>query len=186
MIKPVLAALIDEACDTLDQLTGFVSRLTSAQYTALHGADARHTIGKHVRHILDHYEALLAQEGVAPAPTVDYERRQRDPDVEQRPECALEQLQNLANRLSRLGGQPTATRRVHFAYHVGGQRSLLPSSLERELAFLTSHAIHHMAIIALLADTQDVEVANTFGVHPSTLRHWQRAFPPRQPQEVPS
>ncbi|WIX32627.1 hypothetical protein QO259_17750 [Salinicola sp. JS01] len=184
MIKPMLPALIDEACHTLHQLTLFVGNLSSIQYTAVHGTDARHTIGKHVRHILNHYEALLAQEGTAPTAPVDYEHRQRDPALEQHPDITLEHLHFLVKRLSRLGGHQTATHPITLAYQAGEQSALLVSSLERELAFLTSHAIHHMAIIALLADTQGIEIPDTFGVHPSTLRHWQRTSPPLH--EVPS
>ena len=178
MTKPVLTALIDEACATLHQLTLFVGKLPSAQYAAPHGADARHTIGKHVRHILDHYDALLTQQEVASASAIDYEHRHRDPALEQRPEIALEHLHRLVTRLSRLERDPVSTRPIQLAYQAGGQTWPLVSSLERELAFLTSHAIHHMAIIALLADTQGIAIANTFGVHPSTLRHWQRTFSP--------
>lgn len=46
--------------------------------------------------------------------------------------------------------------------------------MARELAFLTSQTIHHMAIIGLLAEQQGIPLAEDFGVHPSTLRHWQR------------
>lgn len=178
MTQPVLAALIDEACGTLQQLTLFVGSLPPAQYAAPHGADARHTIGKHVRHILDHYGALLTREEIAPVSAIDYEYRQRDPALEQRPEIALAHLHRLIKRLSRLDRHHTTPRPVHLTYQTGGQTWPLTSSLERELAFLTSHAIHHMAIIALLADTQGIEIPNTFGVHPSTLRHWQHTSPP--------
>ncbi|TDX28332.1 hypothetical protein DFO67_11032 [Modicisalibacter xianhensis] len=184
MTNPMQAALIDEACHTLHQLMLFVGNLSSAQYTAVHGTDARHTIGKHVRHILDHYEALLAQGGTASTASIDYELRQRDPALEQHPEITLEHLRFLVKRLSRLGGRQTAIRPITLAHQAGEQSALLVSSLDRELAFLTSHAIHHMAIIALLADTQGIEVPDTFGVHPSTLRHWQRTFPPRQQQAL--
>ncbi|MFW5688937.1 MAG: hypothetical protein ACOC1U_05120, partial [Spirochaetota bacterium] len=45
------------------------------------------------------------------------------------------------------------------------------STLERELAVLASHTVHHYAIIALLLRVQDVDVPASFGVAPSTLRH---------------
>ncbi|PWW33825.1 DinB family protein [Chromohalobacter israelensis] len=177
MSTPALNALLEEAADTLRQLATFVATLPAAQYTAPHGADARHAIGKHVRHILDHYEALLAGRYDAQAVTIDYEHRRRDPDLEQHPDVALAHLDHLRARLTRLGQRDTATHRLQLAYQAGDQMSPLNTSVERELAFLTSHAIHHMAIIALLADTQGIEVAKTFGVHPSTQRHWQNSRP---------
>ena len=50
-----------------------------------------------------------------------------------------------------------------------------PSSLARELQFLTSHTIHHFAVIALILRAMDVEVDREFGVAPSTLRYWTEA-----------
>lgn len=183
MSTPALTSLIDEACDTLRQLTHFVGSLPSERYAAPHGADARHAIGKHIRHILDHYEALLAWKEAATTSAIDYEHRHRDPALEQRPEIALEHLHWLVECLTRLGARDTAPRLVHLAYQSGDQAWPLTSSLERELAFLTSHTLHHMAIIALLADNQGIETPKTFGVHPSTLRHWQRtSHPAREAQ----
>ncbi|MCK0767517.1 DinB family protein [Chromohalobacter canadensis] len=177
MSTPALNALLEEAADTLRQLATFVAMLPAAQYTAPHGADARHSIGKHVRHILDHYEALLAVGYEAQAFTINYEHRRRDPDIERHPDVAFAHLHHVRERLTRLGQRDTATHCRQLAYRAGDHVLPLNTSVERELVFLTSHAIHHMAIIALLADTQGIEVAETFGVHPSTQRHWQNNRP---------
>ncbi len=45
------------------------------------------------------------------------------------------------------------------------------STLERELAMLASHTVHHYAIVALLLRIKGVVVPETFGVAPSTQRH---------------
>ncbi|MDI4636797.1 MULTISPECIES: DinB family protein [Halomonadaceae] len=184
MPNPALNALLEETIDTLQQLETFVSTLPAGCYNAPHGADARHSIGKHIRHILDHYEALLAARLDTMAVAIDYEHRRRDPDLERHPEVALEHLHHLRERLTRLEQHDTAAYRQHLTYRAGDHTLSLSTSLERELAFLTSHAIHHMAIIALLADTQGIEVSETFGVHPSTQRHWQDNRPVKH--EVPS
>jgi uncharacterized damage-inducible protein DinB len=54
------------------------------------------------------------------------------------------------------------------------QGQVVKTSVDRELVFLASHTIHHMAIIGMLAEQAGVEVGAEFGVHPSTLRYLQR------------
>lgn len=50
-----------------------------------------------------------------------------------------------------------------------------PSSLGRELQFLSSHTLHHYALIKLLLDDTGLDLGPEFGVAPSTLA-WQRAL----------
>jgi len=173
-----LNTLLRENIDTLWQLADFVGTLSPERYATPHGTDARHSMGKHVRHILDHYTALLNWEATTTAAILDYEQRERDTALEQNPNSALAHMRWLIERLNRLETRDTAMRLVHMRYRVGEKDWPLTSSLERELTFLTSHAIHHMAIIALLADSQGLEMSATFGVHPSTLRYWQHAQQP--------
>ena len=54
------------------------------------------------------------------------------------------------------------------------QEQVATTSVARELVFLASHTIHHMAIIGMLAEQAGVKVSADFGVHPSTLRYLQR------------
>ncbi|MCK0746000.1 DinB family protein [Chromohalobacter nigrandesensis] len=171
-------ALLSETIDTLWQLADFVAGLPPEQYAAPHGVDARHSVGKHVRHVLDHYQAFLNWVETTTATTLDYEYRERNPELEQDPDKALVHMRRLIERLEQVDAFDTSTRLVHLRYQAGDQDWPLTSSLERELTFMTSHAIHHMAIIALLADSQGIETPQTFGVHPSTLRHWQHTSQP--------
>ena len=45
------------------------------------------------------------------------------------------------------------------------------STLGRELQFLVSHTVHHFAIIGAICHRMDIELAPTFGIAPSTLKH---------------
>lgn len=177
--SPATARLVEENLLTLAQLRGMVAALTPERYREAFGEHGRHTLGKHVRHIIDHYDALL--DGLdRGAEVIDYEQRQRDEALEQWPQQAARHLAAVEARLSLLGSGPSPDA-LTLAYPLDDERLSLASSLNRELAFLTSHSIHHMAIIALLAEQSGIHLPESFGVHPSTLRHWQRASEEQAP-----
>lgn len=172
--------LIEENLLALAQLRDLVDDLSPAAYRRVLGVHGRHTVGKHVRHIIDHYEALVV--GLeAGGETLDYERRRRDASLEQCPHEAGRRLAALETWLASLAGEAPPVRLVLAYVQEATQEETtlsLPSTLARELAFLTSHTIHHMAIIALLAEQVGITVPASFGVHPSTLRHWRRDAEP--------
>ncbi|MDI5921445.1 DinB family protein [Halomonas sp. LR5S13] len=177
--SPATARLVEENLLTLAQLRGMVAALTPERYREAFGEHGRHTLGKHVRHIIDHYDALL--DGLdRGAEVIDYEQRQRDEALEQWPQQAASHLAAVEARLSLLGSGPSPDA-LTLAYPMDDERLSLASSLNRELAFLTSHSIHHMAIIALLAEQSGIHLPESFGVHPSTLRHWRRASEEQAP-----
>ncbi|MCW4152145.1 DinB family protein [Halomonas sp. 18H] len=177
MSASTFSHLAEEACDTLGQLMALLQKMSADQYGSAQTIDSRQSVGKHVRHIIDHFDALLTGMSDAGEWVIDYEHRQRDLAVEQDPKVAVQNLERLRGSLAELATWSTQKHPLHVTHATGDQPSWLASSLERELVFLTSHAIHHMAIIALLADSSEIEVAPTFGVHPSTLRYWQRTTP---------
>lgn len=175
--SPATARLVEENLLTLAQLRGLVADLTPEGYRQTFGEHGHHTLGKHVRHIIDHYDALLdgLMDGLdRGAKVIDYEQRQRDEALEQWPQQAASHLAGLEARLSTLGGRPSPDA-LTLGHSMDDETLSLASSLDRELAFLTSHSIHHMAIIALLAEQSGIHLPESFGVHPSTLRHWRRA-----------
>jgi hypothetical protein len=123
------------------------------------------SIGGHIRHIIEHYQAFLC--GMDDG-ELDYENRTRDPLVENDPAVAGALLEAMAERLGDLGPS-LANRTVN--YGVATETSLL-----RELEFLLSHTIHHYALVAVMARLQGFEPEPTFGIAPSTLK-FQRSQP---------
>lgn len=168
---PCPEGLIEENLLALAQLRGMLDDLAPDTYRQAFGDYGRHTLGKHVRHIIDHYDALL--DGLKKGDQViDYEQRRRDEALERWPQQAARHLATIEASLASLTGRPSPER-LTLRYHLGEDILSVLSSLARELAFLTSHTIHHMAIIALLAQQAGIHLPESFGVHPSTLRHWQ-------------
>lgn len=123
------------------------------------------TFGRQVRHCLDHYLQLL--DGLDDG-TVDYGDRNREELVEYSPAAALECLDAVGASLSRLDELPPTLQLLLQ----DGTRVM--TSAARELEFLSSHTIHHLAVLGLLAREQGLSVSADIGVAFSTLSHQQR------------
>lgn len=176
-----IGQLIDENRQALAQLLELVSGLNADQYQRCLGVQRQHTVGKHVRHILDHYQSLMR--ALETGTGLNYENRQRDRALEIDPNRACTNLRAVYRFLGQLEGEEYSS--VLSLDHVTDERRFdLTSSLGRELVFLASHTVHHMAIIGLLTEQLGVSPAKDFGVHPSTLRHWQKeqSAPPEPAQ----
>ncbi|UYV20073.1 hypothetical protein K1Y77_05260 [Halomonas qaidamensis] len=166
--------LVDENIHSLHQLSDLLVIMPSTLYQQQFETQ---TVGKHVRHVLAHYQTLLAGlEGSVQTGSIDYEQRHRQAALEGEPHVALHTLGTLRAELHAVSSYPIETPIVlHYPVEPSGNSLLpLPSSLGRELAFLTSHTVHHMALIRLLCEAMNMSLPSDFGVHPSTLRFWQQ------------
>jgi hypothetical protein len=173
-VPPAILSLVA----VLQQLDGLIDRLTDGQYQARPVAVATSSIGAHVRHCLDHVDALLA--GVERG-ALDYDRRQRGTDVETDRRAALGVLRRQQARLLALPAN-AVSRPLRLSVTVS---SVLPplevaSSVGRELAFVLSHTIHHNALVAVVARSLGATVCERFGYAPSTLAHLDRTAAVRQ------
>lgn len=152
----------------LAQARELVRRLGDEAYRAC-APGGRGGVGAHLRHVLDHYDCFL--EGVA-AGRIDYDRRERDLEVERSRERALERLALAEAGLA-------AMRTLEANHELGvkldsgesGERCESRSSLARELQFLVSHTVHHFALVAFVLRLQGLDPGPEFGVAPSTLKH---------------
>lgn len=165
--------LVAENAHAINQLADLLVVVPGPLYRQTFGAKKQHVIGKHVRHIIDHYTALLKAVNGRPNGPLDYEKRQREESLEQDNHAACNRLLAIVNSLGRLAdvSQNAPLAMEHLSDH---QRRTINTSIDRELVFLASHTVHHMAIIAMLAEQGGIEVCDGFGVHPSTLRHQQQ------------
>jgi hypothetical protein len=141
-------------------------------------------VGSHLRHIIEHYDALLfpAQPGV-----VDYDSRARDRELETRPEVASRRLQVLALRLQDVPdtwlAQPVQV--LGVAGTQGEFTFAAPSSLSRELAFVASHAVHHFALLKTHCQQRGLPTPACFGKAPATVAH-ERAQSPAAAEPRPT
>lgn len=162
--RPSFADLIAFNVEVVAQ----AQRLSEA-YDARRDSFAAH-VGPHLRHIIEHYEALLDRSGDG---LVDYDHRRRDAEIERCPRLARARLDAIVDKLRALTGRsPTEPLSVGFVVGVvGNEFYLSPSTLARELNFIASHAIHHYAIIRPLIVAAGIELPAHFGKAPDTVRH---------------
>jgi uncharacterized damage-inducible protein DinB len=168
-----LPAAIFPVVAVLRQLAEVIRALTDEQYRRKPVGVVSSNVGGHVRHCLDHVEALLAglEQG-----EVDYDRRRRGTEVETNRGAALDAIRRQERQL--LNFPPHAeSRPLRLSALVSS--CLPPTCMEttvgRELAFVLSHTVHHNALIAVMARTLGVPVPDRFGYAPSTIAHLEKA-----------
>lgn len=163
--RPAIGPLIA----LLHQLAELVGSLTDEQYTRKPVGVVPGSIGGHVRHSLDHFNALL--QGLCTG-TVDYDQRQRGTDVECSRQAAQQAMRQCEQQLLtiqwRHGEQPLAQSVLLTSE---GPAVTVATTLDRELAFVLSHTIHHNSLIAAMVRLLGVSVADDFGYAPSTLAY---------------
>ncbi|NJR44220.1 hypothetical protein HC761_01925, partial [bacterium] len=123
--------------------------------TLHHGAAPIHAlyldlnVGRHVRHVCDHAQALL--DGVAAA-QINYNFRTRDSETERSSAFALALIASLKTRLGALHAcdTPHAIQVLSEMSFADAQSGEFQSTLARELLYLINHTIHHAAYIKLL------------------------------------
>lgn len=161
--------LIEANAAFLLQAKRLLSALSDDEYARRDPETGRGRIGAHLRHVLDHYDSLLAgaQSGV-----VDYDARRRDEALETSRTRAAARIDEVLAALRRLDRAACASPlAVHMDCAAGGARVPHGSTLGRELQFLASHTVHHYAVIGLVMASRGLVVDRDFGVAPSTLEH---------------
>src|SRR5262249_13589996 len=140
----------------LRQLEDLVRTMTDEQYRTKPVGVVPSNVGAHLRHCLDHVDALLA--GVERG-ALDYDRRRRGPDGGPSRHAAFEFIRRQIREL--LAFPPGCeSRPLRLSATVS---SALPpveasTTVGRELAFVLSHTIHHNALIGVMARTLGVLV----------------------------
>jgi len=164
--------IVEENAHAIGQLIELLEHLPGSLYRQSFGQRKQHVIGKHVRHIIDHYSALLSATA-SPGALLDYENRNRDLSLETDRRAGANRLSEILRTLRSRFSKDHANELAML--HTSDERGqVVSTSVDRELVFLASHTIHHMAIIGMLAEQAGVEVGAEFGVHPSTLRYLER------------
>lgn len=124
--------------------------------------------GKHVRHILDHFLAFIAalDEGV-----LDYNRRNRESDVERDWNAAQEQLDTIITRIAAMPVEATPIKIISEVDTCATENEQFDSNLPRELLYLINHTMHHTAYIRLLAQHEGIHFAEHIGIAPATASY---------------
>ncbi len=168
-----LPAAIRPLVAIVRQLAEVVEAMTDQQYTTKPVGVVPSSIGGHVRHCLDHVDALLA--GIERG-AIDYDQRQRGTAIETSRQAALDAMRRQEWQLLALARYPE-DHPLRLSVMLTSSQSPLrvETSLGRELAFVLSHTIHHNALIGVMAKLMGLPVPDRFGYAPSTLAYLQKA-----------
>jgi uncharacterized damage-inducible protein DinB len=153
----------------LHQLFDLVESLSAEEYTRKPVGVVSSSIGGHVRHNLDHVDALLRGLRVG---LVNYDHRDRGTEVERDRLAALTEILRLKQGVIDFPWDDVP-HVVQLTALVAADRPPVTTltSPERELAFVVSHTVHHNAIIGIMAKLLGADLPADFGYAPSTIAH---------------
>lgn len=127
-------------------------------------------VGSHLRHVVEHYEALLVP---AEAGVVNYDARPRSAELQADAQLARKRLLAVHEGLcARLLAHMDAPLRVRGQGGLAGESSFcVNSSLGRELVFLAGHTVHHFALLSDYCRQHGIPTPEGFGKAPATRAH---------------
>ena len=164
------SALIQINVRWLQQALQLLDRLNDAAYTTSPRGMAPHRAGAHLRHIVEFYQCFLA--GLHDS-HIDYDARHRDGLIETRRDYAALTIRRIIHALET--SREIRQERIIWVRMEDCDTSVrelfMESSISRELQALSSHTIHHFALIAMTLRMHGFEMNPDFGMAPSTLRY---------------
>ena len=129
-------------------------------------------VGAHLRHVLEFYECFL--DGI-PSRVIDYEQRRRDRRVETSRAAAVAKTIAIVRRLKAFSPECHDVEIAVRPEDAPNADEFLQSTIARELQVLSSHTVHHFALIAVTLQAFGISVPPSFGVARSTLRYREAA-----------
>lgn len=166
-----MLGLVDSNLHTIDSAINLVANMPVDLYAKAQKPYFESSLGKHLRHILDHY--LCFQRDLHKG-VIDYDQRNRDCQIETDKDYAISVCEDIRRFLVGLNKAysaeyPLQVLMCNDVDMPAGQ--MTHSSLGRELQFLQGHSVHHFAIMATVLKIAGVETSEDFGVAPSTIVH---------------
>lgn len=159
--------LVQENKKQLEWLDKLLSTIRPQDYSSSQLDSGISPISSHVRHVLNHYDLFLqACQVTAQNQNLNYEARIRSHPAEQSISAAKSWLSTIYAKMTDSDfnqNSPLILKECDGEVEVS-------SSVGREMAFLYSHTAHHLALIKQQAIQLGYDLAESFGVHPSTLR----------------
>jgi hypothetical protein len=141
--------------------------MTNEQYVTRIPGKA--SIGEHLRHCVEHFSLFF--EGLNTG-VIDYDARKRDIELESSTSTFIATIRNIATQLKSLDETAMTklvTVRTLFVPYASPIE--VASTLSRELAFLSSHSIHHIAIVKMIAHAQGISLPDEYGLSHATISH---------------
>ena len=164
-----LSRAADELIELLQQGHALTASLSDEDYAT--SIETEGTVaswaspGAHTRHLLDFVGCLLS--GID-ARRIDYTARKRRGEVEAIREVGRREIESAIEGLE---GIRHLDGRLPVDVRPEPGQDWTRSTVSRELQFVSTHVLHHHALIRLTLAQRGVEAPPEFGVAPSTLRY---------------
>ena len=162
-----MTLVFNKSTEALSSLVNVLLQLPGkSSYTEPCTALSNATIGQHTRHIIELYQCLLAG---YPAGEINYDDRKRDMLYENDITAAVNLIKEIQLDLDR------PDKPVKIMCQTEDNLVFIGSNYYREVLYNLEHCIHHQALIKVaLLSIKDIEIADSFGVAPSTLQYRQQ------------
>ena len=172
MNDTVVESVIQGNLEALDQGLKLVESLTDEQYTYVAKPFVTSNIGQHFRHLVDLFLAVV---NGAEKHEINYDDRRRGALIESSRAAAVDELKHIKSWMLDLAKEPYKVAQAEETLRLKTEVTLndtasvtFKSTLLRELVFTSSHAVHHFALINIIAKMQGVQTDQAFGVAPAT------------------
>lgn len=159
-----MSGLPDAAADVVEQFRCLVVAVDRASGDLYSEAG----IGRHLRHVIDHFRAF--ERGLESG-IIDYNERSRQSPLEFDVAIALQELARLIGRLRDLPEANVPVTIVSEVCCTSTFNRRLAGTSDRELLFLVQHTVHHLAYAALLARQHGVIPDPWAGIAPATATY---------------
>jgi hypothetical protein len=149
----------------LEQLQNLAASLTEEQYCERLRVLSNASLGQHIRHIIEFFIELNKgyESGL-----VNYDRRERDYEIETGRSFAILKLREITGSLGK------KDRQLMLEADFGAAKELpcrTKTNYRRELVYNLEHMVHHMALLRIgVGALSEIALADSFGVAASTLK----------------
>lgn len=157
--------LLNSTIDALKQASDIIDLLLAQAPQIQVSLFCEARIGSHLRHVHDHFRALIASQETG---VVDYNLRRRDCAEETNLLLCKKEQERLLQQLLQLDNTKQSLLLISEIDCFETESTQMPTSLDRELLYLINHSIHHMAIIRYILENQSIKAPEHIGIAPST------------------
>ena len=163
----VMIKVIKGSIESLEQVIDFIQGLSDEVYMQIPNPLFNSSIGQHLRHILDLYMALINANDFR---NINYDVRRRGLALETDKNEGIKELFMVCDWLKSLD-----VMRLNIKTHISTEVSVysevtanFPSTVGREVCFVSTHLTHHLALMAAIAKFLGHCVNTNLGVAPTT------------------
>jgi uncharacterized damage-inducible protein DinB len=165
-----MIGVIKGTLENIAQLSSFIQSVPELMYRELPYEIHNSSIGQHVRHICDIYQALMRDFS---SDEIDYNVRRRGHVIEENKLVALTELKKIHDWVESIASDDLChgvaiTVEASFSQQCV---STMNSNKERELFYAFDHTTHHLAMAALIAKHLKCPIDANLGVSPSTATY---------------